>query len=55
VILCEGGLVTAERLPITVAPATPTVATGVVTSVPSEALKLSVAERDSSEKAVSTA
>ena len=54
-ILCEGGLITGDRLPITVAAAKPAVPTGGATSVPSEALKRSVAERDLIEKALANA
>jgi transcriptional regulator with PAS, ATPase and Fis domain len=55
VILCEGGLVTSDHLPITVASAKPAAATSTAGSVPSEALTLSVAERELIEKALANA
>ena len=50
-ILCEGGLVTGEHLPITVVSAKPTV----TISASTDALTLSVVERDVIEKALASA
>jgi transcriptional regulator with PAS, ATPase and Fis domain len=53
VILCEGGLITGEHLPITVTAAMPAQAAGALASA--DALKLSVVERDVIEKALASA
>jgi transcriptional regulator with GAF, ATPase, and Fis domain len=55
VILCEGGLVTGEHLPITVTAAKPAPAVAVTALASADALKLSVVERDVIEKALASA
>ena len=54
VILCEGGLVTGDHLPITVAAAKPAQVTRVSASASPETLTLSVVERDVIEKALAS-
>ncbi len=54
VILCEGGLVTGEHLPITVVAAKPAPAAGVTVSLSTEALTLSVVERGVIENALAS-
>jgi DNA-binding NtrC family response regulator len=55
VILCEGGLVTGEHLPITVAAGKPAKTAAINAPEPAEGLTLSVVERDLLEKALATA
>jgi transcriptional regulator with GAF, ATPase, and Fis domain len=55
VILCEGGLVTGEHLPITVVAAKPAQLLGSAMLTSTEALTLSVVERDVIEKALASA
>lgn len=54
VILCEGGLVTGEHLPVTIA-ARSTRDTGVVAPAPPAAIPLAIAERELIEKALASA
>ena len=53
-ILCEGGLVTGEHLPITVAAAEPAQVASVSVTASPETLTLSVVERDVIEKALAS-
>lgn len=55
VILCEGGLVTSDHLPVSVAAAKQVPITGHIVSTPPEAIPLAIAERQLIEKALANA